>query len=116
MVERNLERLRSGFETNLAELEQDSESAIPGLASAFGKARKSVESTLAALERTIDGRVRESTRTRLAGARRAANLLYPDGQPQERVDSPFSFIVRYGPAFLTALAAAHGIADGGATD
>lgn len=115
-IERGLERLRSGFETHLAELEHGSESEIPGLASAFGKARKSVEATLAALERTIDGRVRESRRTRLDGARRAANLLYPDGQPQERVDSPFSFLVRYGPSFLTALAAAHGISDGGAPD
>lgn len=115
-IEYGFERVRSDFEANLAELEEGSESEFPGLASAFGKARKSVESTLAALERTIDSRVRESRKTRLDGARRAANLLYPEGQPQERVDSPFSFLVRYGPSFLTALAAAHGIPDGGDTD
>jgi len=112
-IVRGLEQLRSGVEANLAELELASESEIPGLSAAYGKARKSVETTVAALERTIDARVLESRRTRLDRARRAADLLYPSGQPQERVDSPFSFLVRYGPAFLAALATAHGITDDG---
>jgi len=115
-IENGLDRLRTEVETTLAELERASSVEIPGLTSAFGKARKSVESTLAGLERTIDGRVRESSGTRLDRLRRAADLLYPGGQPQERVDSPFSFLVRYGPSFLTALAAAHGIPDSGATN
>jgi uncharacterized protein YllA (UPF0747 family) len=115
-IENGLERLRTEVETTLAELERASSVEIPGLESAFGKARKSFDATLAGLERTIDGRVRESRGTRLDRVRRAADLLYPGGQPQERVDSPFSFLVRYGPSFLTALATAHGIPDGEATN
>jgi len=111
-IEHDLERLRADLEANLAELERASESQIPGLGSAFGKARNSVENAFTALERTIDGRIRESHATTLDRVRRAAARLYPGGQPQERIDSPFSFLARYGPSFLTAVAAAHGIPDG----
>ena len=104
-----LERLAADFEANLTRLERSSEEEVPGLGSAFGKARKSFETTLAGLERSIDGRIRESRSTALARVRRAADLLYPGGQPQERIDSPFSFLSRYGPSFLAAIAAEHGI-------
>jgi bacillithiol biosynthesis cysteine-adding enzyme BshC len=112
----DLQRLLADFDANLAELERASESQIPGLGSAFGKARKSVETAFTALERTIDGRIKESHATMLDRVRRAADRLYPGGRPQERIDSPFSFLARYGPSFLTAVAAAHGIRDGKDTD
>lgn len=115
-IEHGLERLTDDFEASLAALERTSEAQLPGLGSAFGKARKSVETTFTALERTIDGRIRESRVTTLDRVRRAADRLYPGGQPQERVDSPFSFLARYGPSFLSAVAAAHDIPPGEATD
>jgi bacillithiol biosynthesis cysteine-adding enzyme BshC len=115
-IDRGLERLAAEFEANLDRLERSSEEEVPGLGSAFGKARKSFATTLAALERSIDGRIRETRGTALSRVRRAADLLYPGGQPQERIDSPFSFLSRYGPSFLTAVAAAHGIPYGQAED
>jgi uncharacterized protein YllA (UPF0747 family) len=107
-----LERLTADFEENLARLETAAGAELPGLGSAFGKARKSVANTLAALERTVDGRIREAQGSSLDRIERAAALLYPGGQPQERADSLFSFLARYGPSFLTAVAAAHGIPPG----
>ncbi len=115
VLDQSLARLKADFAANLADLERISESATPGLSAAFGKAGKAVEDSLGALARTIDGRIAESQKTRLNRAGRAAALLYPDGQPQERVDSPVSFLVRYGPSFLPALAAAHGIGGAGGT-
>lgn len=115
-VDRSLDRLKIGLEEQMSELERAAESELPGLSAAFGKARKSVADSLEALERTIDGRVRETQEVMLNRAKRAADLLYPGGRPQERVDSPVSFLVRYGPGFLSALALAHGISDTGGTD
>ncbi len=115
-IGQDLERLTADFEADLGRLERSSEEEIPGLGSAFGKARKSVAGALAALERAIDGRIRESRGVTLDRVRRAADLLYPGGQPQERVDSPFSFLARYGPSFLDTVAAAHGVPHGEAVD
>lgn len=110
-VDQSLERLKTDFKKNLSELARISESELPGLSAAFGKAGKSVTDVLEALERTLDGRARESQEIMISRASRAAELLYPGGQPQERIDSPVSFLVRYGSGFLPALAAAHGIVD-----
>ena len=115
-IGQELERLTADFEANLDRLERSSQEEIPGLGSAFGKTRKSVASTLAALERAIDGRIRESRGVSLDRVRRATDLLYPGGQPQERIDSPFSFLVRYGPSFLGAVAAAHDVPYGEVVD
>jgi bacillithiol biosynthesis cysteine-adding enzyme BshC len=115
-IGRDLGRLTADFEANLGRLERSSEEEIPGLGSAFGKARKSVAGALAALERAIDGRIRESRGVTLDRVRRATDLLYPGGQPQERVDSPFSFLARYGPSFLETVAAAHGVPHGEAVE
>lgn len=79
---------------------------LPGVRSALGKAQAAVRSAIEELQKRVDARVREAEEVALGGIRRAAGALYPGGQPQERVASPYPFLVRYGPELVKALVAA----------
>ena len=109
-VEAALENLREAMERGFDRLEEEAADELPGLRSAVGKARKGAFDAVAGLETTIDARVRERQEILVSQAGRAAALLYPGGRPQERVVGPWPFLARYGPSFLPALAAAHGLA------
>jgi len=111
-IERQLAELRGALEEKTDLLAAATRERLPGLDSAFGKTRKLLGDAIEGLEATIDARVRESRQTSIDRVRRAATLLYPDGRRQERIDSVFSFLVRYGPSFLAALAEEHGVRDG----
>jgi bacillithiol biosynthesis cysteine-adding enzyme BshC len=111
-VDRRLHEFRAELSGGLAELADATRSELPGLDAAFGKADKALQDALTVLEGTIDTRVREARQTSLQRVRRAAALLYPEGRRQERVDSPISFLVRYGQLFLEESARASGIESG----
>jgi bacillithiol biosynthesis cysteine-adding enzyme BshC len=108
-IERALADLRDAIEQKTGSLAESARGELPGLDSAFGKTQKLLGDAIDSLEATIDARIRESRRTSIDRVQRAASMLYPGGQRQERVDSVFSFLVRYGPRFLDALTGEHGI-------
>ena len=103
----NIADLRTGLDRDMASMERAADDELPGLSGAFGKARSAIEKAVVSLEKTIDARVRESRAADIARLRRAAALLYPQGTAQERVDSPFGFLCRYGPGFLGYLKTLH---------
>jgi len=111
-IDRGLAELRKVVEEKTDVLAVAAREQLPGLDSAFGKTRKLLDDAIEGLEATVDARVQESRQTSIDRVRRAATLLYPGGHRQERIDSVFSFLVRYGPSFLAALAQAHGVRDG----
>jgi uncharacterized protein YllA (UPF0747 family) len=116
VVDHGMRRLETSISRMLAELADATRAELPGLDSAFGKAGKGIDGALTELGGTIDRRVREARRTTLDRARRAAALLYPDGRRQERIDSPVSFLVRYGQSFVKEASRASGIESAAPTD
>lgn len=85
------------------------EGELPGVRSSVGVARHSAFRALDELERAIHDRVRERQQILLDQIDKAGRNLYPDGQPQERVVSPFYYLARYGPGFLDAASRAAGL-------
>lgn len=108
-VDRGIRELETSLKRRLTELADTTRSVLPGLDAAFGKSEKAIRDALTELEGTIDRRVRETRRTSIERARRAAALLYPEGRRQERIDSPVSFLVRYGHVFVREVSIASGI-------
>lgn len=109
-VDEALRSLRAAVSRDFESVEAAAGEELPGIRSAVGKSRKAVFDALRELEGTIDARVREREETLVGQARRASAHLYPGGRPQERVVGPWPFLARYGPAFLSTLVAAHGLA------
>lgn len=87
-------------------IEEAVEGELPGVRGSVGSARHGAFEALDGLESAVRDRVRERQRILLDQVEKAARNLYPAGQPQERVVSPFYFLVRYGSAFLSAAAGA----------
>ena len=104
-----LRALRRSVGERLDDLTAASRDELPGLDAALGKAGKAMSDAIREMEKTIDTRVRERRSTSVDRVRRAAALLYPGGERQERVDSVFPFLARYGPGVLEEMFAAHGI-------
>ncbi|MEN8144235.1 MAG: bacillithiol biosynthesis cysteine-adding enzyme BshC [Gemmatimonadota bacterium] len=98
-----LTELRAALTAGFDRLESAIESDLPGLKASSGKARKGVAGALDSLERAIDSRTREEQATVVEQVARASLHLYPDGDPQERVLSPFFFAARYGLNFIHSL-------------
>jgi bacillithiol biosynthesis cysteine-adding enzyme BshC len=108
-VERGLGDTRATINEKLGTLQGIMRAELPGLEASFGKTRKRLAVAMDELEAAVDARVRESRQVSIQRVRRSAGLLYPEGKRQERVDSVFAFLVRYGPSFVESLVAAHGI-------
>ncbi len=92
---------------------------LPGIRSAVGAARHGAFEALDGLEDAVDDRVRERHEVLLRQVRKAAVHLHPDGEPQERVLSPFYYLARYGSGFVDLVERAtreterpHGVAGG----
>lgn len=89
-------------------VEQAVAEGLPGIRSAVGAARHEVFEALDGLEERVDDRVRERHDVLLRQVRKAAVHLRPDGEPQERVLSPFYYLARYGSGFVDLLERATG--------
>jgi bacillithiol biosynthesis cysteine-adding enzyme BshC len=76
---------------------------MPGIQTTADKARARAVKVSRDLERAIDGAVREREALARQKIEKAALHLYPGGKPQERVQSPFYFLARYGEEFLNEL-------------
>jgi bacillithiol synthase len=96
-----LEEARRDVGVAFGTLEEAVEAELPGVRASVGAARHAAFSSIEELHRAVLGRVRERQSVLVEQIRKAARHLYPDGKPQERVVSPFYFLVRYGSAFLS---------------
>lgn len=96
-----LEEARREVGAAFGTLEEAVEAELPGVRASVGAARHAAFSSLEELQKAVLGRVRERQSVLVEQIRKAARHLYPDGKPQERVVSPFYFLVRYGSAFLS---------------
>lgn len=99
-----LRGLRSAIGRALGEVEGAVAEHLPGIRSAVGKARSDAFRVSGELEERVDARLRERREVLLEQIRKAALHLYPDREPQERVQSPLYYLARYGPDLLDALA------------
>ncbi|HKK26814.1 MAG TPA: bacillithiol biosynthesis cysteine-adding enzyme BshC [Gemmatimonadota bacterium] len=98
-------------------LEEAVEEELPGVRGSVGSARHGAFEALDGLEKSVRERVRERQGILLDQIEKAARHLYPGGEPQERVVSPFYYLARYDSAFVEAAReAASGWAEGEAGD
>lgn len=102
-VEEALSEARAGFGEALAGVEEAIGREMPGIRSAVGAARHQAFQVLDELASVVDDRVEEQHEVVLGQIRKAARHLWPAGDPQERVLTPFYYLARYGPAFLERL-------------
>lgn len=103
-VEAALERLRSDLGRGMSEIEAAVAEHLPGIRSAVGAAKSQAFAVARELEERVDARLRERRDVVVEQIRKAAIHLYPDG-PQERIQSPLYYLVRYGPGLLDGLEA-----------
>jgi len=101
-----LAALREAIDGRFGHLDDAVASELPGLRSAAGKARAGAEKALASFDRSVNNRLRESLAVSRKRAALAARHLYPDGNAQERFYTPLSYLARYGPDLVDAIAAA----------
>lgn len=102
-LETALAGFRSAIGRALADVEEAVAAELPGIRSAVGKARSQAFRAAQELEEQVDGRLREEREVLLEQVEKAALHLYPGREPQERVQSPLYYLVRYGSALLAAL-------------
>jgi bacillithiol biosynthesis cysteine-adding enzyme BshC len=95
-----LKDARSDVTAAYGRLEEAVEAELPGVKASVGVARHGTFAAFEELERAVRSRVRERQSVLVEQITKAARHLYPDGQPQERVVSPFYFLTRYGSSFL----------------
>lgn len=69
---------------------------LPGLKGASGKATKALFDAVQEMDRQVDAAVRERQDIVISKIERAASVLWPDRQRQERKLSPYYFLARYG--------------------
>lgn len=99
-VARALQEARREVGQAFGRVEEAVDAELPGIRSAVGVARHEAFEALAGLGDAVDDRVREREGVLLSQVEKAATHLFPAGEPQERVQSPFYYLSRYGPALL----------------
>lgn len=102
-VESALGALRGAIGRGMEEVERAVAEHLPGIRSAVGKARSQAFGAVDELEGRVDARLRERREVVIEQIRKAALHLYPDGRPQERVQSPLYYLARYAEALLDGL-------------
>jgi bacillithiol biosynthesis cysteine-adding enzyme BshC len=100
----SLQELRTGLEHGYHGLRTAVSEHLPGIRSAVDKSAKQSFREIASLESRIESRIREREAAAIEQIRKCALHLYPGGQPQERQNSPFYFLARYGAPFVQQLA------------
>jgi bacillithiol biosynthesis cysteine-adding enzyme BshC len=92
--------LRDELGRRFEDLEEVVREALPGVLASVSKASKKAWDVVDGVERQIDRRVKEEQQTAIAQVHRCVQHLFPEGRPQERVQSPFYFLSRYGPELV----------------
>lgn len=95
-----LNRLKGAADERLAEIGEIAVRFDPGAKSAVGSGKSAVFGGIGDLEKRLEARVKEKNQVMQQQLEKAAVHLYPNGRPQERVLSPYQYLVRYGPELL----------------
>ncbi len=98
-----LEALSESVRAGMDVLAAATEPLDPTLSGPVHRARSQTLKALHTVRTKVMRAIKRKGETSLAQLARAQAALYPDGKPQERVLSPYSFLVRYGPTFLSEL-------------
>jgi bacillithiol synthase len=99
-----LAALRSDIEQHYGRLRQSVVKIDPTLERTVESARNAALSGAQAIEKKMVASLKRVEGSTLAQIARARAAVYPDGRPQERVLTLASFLVRYGPGLVDALA------------
>jgi bacillithiol biosynthesis cysteine-adding enzyme BshC len=108
-VSATVARLRDEIAARYAELVAATQSIDPTLRGPLESTRNASHKALADAEKKIVSHLKKKNEIGIEQLRKASNNLLPDGQPQERVINALSYIARYGPAFLEAVASQIGV-------
>ncbi len=100
-----MEQLRGRIAQAYGDLVAATDAIDPTLRGPLENARNASHKALADVEKKIVNHLKKKNEIGVEQLRKASMNLYPDGKPQERVISAVSYLARYGPAFLDALAA-----------
>ncbi len=95
--------LREELGRRFGDLEDVVRAGLPGVHASVSKASKKAHEAVDEVEKQIDRRLKEDQQTSLGQVRRCGHHLYPEGRPQERVQSPFYYLARYGPDLVVRL-------------
>ena len=104
-LQRAFDALRAGLERDYDALAPLVARQDPTLERTVTSARNAALGGTRDLEKKVVAALKRSNETLMGQIARARAVLYPDGQPQERVLTYASFAIRYGPALLDGLAA-----------
>jgi len=100
-----LDRLRAHLARDYEALAQAAEPVAPGVRSPLASARKQALAQVAAMEKRIVQHTEREQAVRLEQLRRAAAMVQPGGQPQERTLNVLPFLARYGPELIARILA-----------
>jgi bacillithiol biosynthesis cysteine-adding enzyme BshC len=98
-----LGKLRGAVASGAGELQRVTKAIDPTLKGTVHHMRSQAFAAIDDLEAKIVGAVKRETDIALTQLEKAQVHLFPLGKPQERVQSPFYFLTRYGDAFLDSL-------------
>ncbi|UCC72717.1 MAG: bacillithiol biosynthesis cysteine-adding enzyme BshC [Gemmatimonadota bacterium] len=99
-LQESLARLRSDVAAALDRVEAAALGFDPGAQSLLGSGQRAIHSSIDGLESRLQARLREKGQIVRGQLEKAAVNLYPGGKPQERMLSPYPFLVRYGEGLL----------------
>jgi uncharacterized protein YllA (UPF0747 family) len=102
-VQRALGELRDALERGTGALADAARGIDPTLQGPVQRVRTVATDALGEAERKILQAVKRQSETHLQQLEKARLHLFPGGEPQERVVSPFYYLARYGPALLDEL-------------
>ncbi|MGQ0812993.1 MAG: bacillithiol biosynthesis cysteine-adding enzyme BshC [Gemmatimonadota bacterium] len=97
--------LREQILNGYAALMAATEAIDPTLKGPLENARNASHKALADVEKKIVSHLKKKNDVGIEQLRKASMNLYPDAHPQERTISAISYLARYGPSFIDAIAA-----------
>ena len=102
-VAASLSELRGGLEERYARVADAVERVDPTLARTVESARNSALAGAQGIEKKLVASLKRENETLLRQLARAQAAVFPRGEPQERVLTLASFLIRYGPGLLDVL-------------
>lgn len=99
-----LAELRAGLGAGYERLSESAAAIDPTLSGPLGSARAESLSRVDGVEKKILRHLKQRNAVALEQIEKAAVNLYPEGRPQERVVNVCSYLARYGPELLDAVA------------